>query len=196
MSTFVVPSSGPEFKNKPEEAIQGHSSTLFCCHLPQVRMKWYHCCIYNMCLCPLLYWILTDMERMIGTSWKNNREKVKVQNRIIGKKKHIWLRPTCNEVQFLLVKVSTPYSTAGQPITKIGLGMRLICKLIMCHKPLMWVLQSNLRMKDTLGMGRLVLCSEVVHISEVQLYNPQIMFYWPKPYMDKMKELVDSINTI
>ena len=48
--------------------------------------------------------------------------------------------------------------------------------------------------KGHFGNGSFVLCSEVVPISEVQLYNPQIMFYGHKPYIDKMKELVDSLT--
>ena len=48
--------------------------------------------------------------------------------------------------------------------------------------------------KGHFGNGSFVLCSEVVPISEVQLYNPQIMFYGPKPYIDKMKELADSLT--
>ena len=63
-----------------------------------------------------------------------------------------------------------------------GLGMRLIWKLIMKPK-----LSQATYVGTTVeppneghfGNGSLVLCSEVVPISEVQLYNPQIlvMFY-------------------
>ena len=48
--------------------------------------------------------------------------------------------------------------------------------------------------KGHFGNESFVLCSEVVPISEVQLYNPQIIFHGPKPYIDKMKELVDCLT--
>ena len=48
--------------------------------------------------------------------------------------------------------------------------------------------------KGHFGNGSFVLCLEVVPISEVQLYKPKIVFYGSKPYIDKMKELEDSLT--
>ena len=82
--------------------------------------------------CPLLYRILTDIERIIGTPWKNNREKnLKSAEKDNRQKKHIWLRPTYNEVQFKNVQTLFNCSASHE---KFGLSMRLVWKLIMKPK--------------------------------------------------------------